>query len=110
LNPKLSYRYRDRYDALRASGVVECVVSGRGPAASDGEEGSLYHYLRIEVRPDKLIVRPIGIRRLAEGYRREAPMPAFHIIDLPEGRAPWEARVLDRVEIVKDRAATAIWV
>ena len=39
----------------------------------------LHHYLRIEVTPEVLRVRPIGVRRLpGNAYRREEPMPVYH--------------------------------
>ncbi len=109
LNPRLIYRYRDRYEALRNSGVEEVAVGGRGPSASDGENGMLYHYLRVNVEPNVLTVRPVGIRRLAGGYRREEPMPVYYAPNLPTGAAPWFVGRLDRVEIRRGVAPVAVW-
>lgn len=109
LDPRRFRRHRDRYDALRAHGVVEVAVAGRGPSASDGASGSLYHYLRIDVTADALIVRPVGVRRLRNGFRREEPMPAFHARQLPDGSPPWVARHLQSVTIRRDRPPQAEW-
>jgi hypothetical protein len=109
LEPSLLYRNRDRYERLRQAGVVECAVGGRGPAAADGEAGPLYHYLRVEVTPEALIVRPVGVRRLADGYRREAPMPVFHVPALPAGGPHRRARRLEAVEIRRGQPPQARW-
>jgi 3',5'-cyclic AMP phosphodiesterase CpdA len=109
LQPGLLHRHRDRYEALRRAGVTEHAVGGRGPAAADGESGPLYHYLRITVTPQTLIVSPIGVRRLRTGYRREAPMPVFHAPELPESRPPWRSRRLEAVEVRRDRPPRACW-
>jgi len=112
LDPRRFLRYRDRYDALRRAEVVECCFSGAGPAAADGEDGPIYHYLRIEVTPDRLLVRPIGVRRLARGFRREAPMPVHHVPELGNagGQPPgWYERRLVGVEIRRDRAPRPVW-
>jgi len=109
LDPRLLHRRRERYAALRSSGVVECAVGGRGPAASDGQSGPIYHYLKIEVSPEALRVRPIGIRRIDGGFRREAPMPVFHAPILPETRPAWIPRILDCVEVTRDRPPVGVW-
>jgi tetratricopeptide (TPR) repeat protein len=110
LDPRLLHRHRDRYDALRAAGVLECAVGGRGPAAEDGEAGPLYHYLRVEVSPEALRVVPVGVRRLGSGgYRREEPMPVFHAGELPEGRPPWRPRRPEAVEIHRDAPPRPRW-
>jgi tetratricopeptide (TPR) repeat protein len=109
LEPRLLHRHRARYDALREAGVMECAVAGRGPAADDGEAGSLYHYLRIEVTPEALWVRPVGVRRLDHGYRRETPIPLYHAPELPETRPPWNARRLEAVEVRRDQHPQPWW-
>jgi hypothetical protein len=110
LDPRLLHRHRDRYDALRGAGVVECAVGGRGPTAEDGEDGPLYHYLRVAVTPDALVVAPVGVRRLASGgYRREAPMPVYHAAELPDGRPPLRPRRLEAVEIRRDEPPRPRW-
>lgn len=115
LDPRLFSRYRDRYLSLRDAGVQECAVSGRGPAASDGEEDNLYHYLRIEVTPDVLRVRPIGVRRLNGsgrghgGYRREEPMPVWHTAELTDARPIRRSRLLEAVEIRRNTTPIAHW-
>ncbi|MGV3725024.1 MAG: hypothetical protein ACO1SX_29340, partial [Actinomycetota bacterium] len=100
----------DPYDPLRNHGVVEVAVAGRGPSAVDGASGSLYHYLRVDVSADALTVRPVGVRRLRHGFRREEPLPAFHAYELPDGQPPWVARQLQAVVIRKDRPPQAEWV
>ncbi|HLJ54295.1 MAG TPA: metallophosphoesterase [Chthonomonadaceae bacterium] len=100
---------RDRYESLRANGVLECAMAGKGPAAADGEDGPLYHYLRIDVTPDALTVRPIGVRRLEADYRRETPIPAFHAPSLPPRRPPWIPRLLECVTITRDQPPVAVW-
>lgn len=109
LAPGLLHRHRERYAALREAGVTECAVAGRGPAADDGEEGPLYHYLRIEVTPEVLRVCPVGVRRLERGYRREAPIPLFHAPELPEPRPPWHPRRLEAVEIRRGEPPRPVW-
>ncbi len=103
------HRHRERYQALRVHGVRECAMGGRGPAAADGEAGPLYHYLRIEVGPDSLTVRPVGVRRLLGGYRREEPMPVYHAANLPEGRPALRVRRLDAIEVYRDRPSEPRW-
>jgi len=109
LDPRRFHRYRNRYDALRRNGVAEVAVAGRGPSAIDGASGSIYHYLRIDVSEDALIVRPVGVRRVRSVYRREEPMPAFHAYELPDGQPPWEARQLRAVVVRRDRPPYAEW-
>jgi hypothetical protein len=110
LDPKLYYRYRERYDSLRHHGVVECAASGRGPIAADGADGKIYHYIKVDVTPDALVVRPVGVRRLTPtSYRREEPMPVFHASELPNGRPPWESKLLKSVSIYRDRPPVAEW-
>ncbi|BDI28287.1 hypothetical protein CCAX7_003380 [Capsulimonas corticalis] len=110
LSPDRYTRFSGAYDALRRAGVTECASAGAGPAAPDGSDSPLYHYLNIEVTPDKLIVRPIGVRHADDGFRREDPMPVHHTPALPEGRPPFVARSLHAVEITRGAAPQAIWV
>lgn len=109
LSPRRFPRHRDRYDALREAGVAEYATGGDGPAADDGQIGPVYHYLRIEVTPDVLRVRPVGVRRLPGGYRREEPMPVYHVPHLPEARPPWNPRRLERVEVRRNQTPRAHW-
>ncbi|HET7225646.1 MAG TPA: hypothetical protein VFK69_07995, partial [Candidatus Eisenbacteria bacterium] len=51
-------------------------------------------------------VRPIGVRRLGHGYRREVPMPVWHVARAPGG---WQPRRLEAVEIVRGAPPRAIW-
>ncbi|MFN3650486.1 MAG: metallophosphoesterase [Armatimonadota bacterium] len=109
LDPRRLARYGERYQALRAAGALETAVAGRGPAAEDGESGMLYHYLRVEVEPERLRVVPIGVRRRAEGYRREEPLPVYHAPFLPPGAPPRERRYLQAVEIRRGAPPAALW-
>ena len=110
LDPRRIGRHPDRYEALRRSGVAECAMGGHGPAASDGESGPIYHYLRFEVTPDAIVVHPVGVRRLASGsFRREEPMPVYHAGELPPGKPPWKPRRLEAVEIRRDQPPRARW-
>ncbi len=109
LEPRRLQRHPHYYSALRENGVEECAMGGRGPVAEDGEAGSVYHYLRIEVTPDALVVRPVGVRRLATGYRREEPMPVYHAAHLPPARPPWKPRRLVRVEVRRNQPPRAEW-
>jgi hypothetical protein len=109
LEPRLRHRHQERYAALRDAGVTECAVAGHGPAAADGEAGPLYHYLRIEVTPEALRVRPVGIRRLEGGYRRETPVPLYHTPELPETHPPWYPRRLEAVEVRRGQPPRPWW-
>jgi hypothetical protein len=109
LSPDRYERFSDAYHALRRAGVTECASAGAGPVAADGHDAPLYHYLNIEVTPDKLIVRPIGVRRAGADYRREDPMPVNHTPTLPASRPPFVARALHAVEIRRGEAPQAIW-
>jgi 3',5'-cyclic AMP phosphodiesterase CpdA len=100
---------RARYESLREHGVLECAMAGDGPEAPDGEDGPIYHYLRVEVAPDALIVRPVGVRRINAGYRREAPMPTFHAANLPPRRPAWLPRLLESITITRDLPPHASW-
>lgn len=103
-------RYRSRYDSLRSAGVVEYATFGDGPVADDGETGMLYHHLRIEVTPDILRVRPVGVRRLERGgFRREEPPRVYHAPFLPSAGPSWETRPLDAVEIRRTETPRPIW-
>lgn len=110
LDPAKLPRHRDRYSALRSSGVTEYAAAGRGPAALDGRRGSIYHYLKIAASADSLLVKPIGVRRVREGYRREDPMPVFHASDLPKLKPPWQPRPLNAIRIQKNAKPEAVMV
>ncbi len=100
---------RPRYLSLRANGVQECAMAGAGPAAVDGEDGRLYHYLRIEVAADALTVRPVGVRKLESDYRREEPVPVFHASSLPLRRAEWRPRLLAGVTVRREQPPQPTW-
>ena len=85
-------------------------MAGAGPDALDGEEGRLYHYLRIQVTPNALTVIPIGFRRIDSGYRRETPLPAFHAATLPVRRPNWRSRLMESVTVTRDRPPVANWI
>ena len=54
-------------------------------------------------------VRPVGVRRLTAGYRREAPMPVFHTPALPAGRPLRRTRCLECVEIRRGQPPQPQW-
>ncbi len=109
LDPRRFARHSGQYAALRTAGVTEAVVCGRGPAAADGEDGNVFHYLRVQVTPERLIIRPVGVRQTAAGFRREEPVLAFHASSLPVGQPPWEARTLEGIAIRRDQPPEPIW-
>ncbi len=109
LEPQRRQRHRPRFEALCSSGVAECAVAGRGPAAADGEAGPLYHYLRIEVTPEALVVHPVGVRRLDVGFRREEPMPVYHVPYLPPDRKAWRSQLLAGVVIRRNEPPQPLW-
>jgi hypothetical protein len=113
LDPSKFRRFRNLYRSLRDGGAEETVLAGNGPPAPDGETGALYHYVRVEVSPEALVVRPIGIRRVRGGYRREAPMPVYHVPDFPEEdpsmKPPWKRRILDSIEIRRGQPPRPRW-
>ena len=84
-------------------------MGGRGPTAWDGENGPLYHYLKIEVTPDAIRVSPIGVRRLEEGYRREEPMPVYYVPSLAEKRPAWQVQSLKTVVVRRNLPPQALW-
>jgi hypothetical protein len=104
-------RYRGYYESLRANGVQECAMTGLRPGGPvRRRKRPRVSFLRIAVTPESLTVRPVGVRRLASGaFRREEPMPARHAPYLPSARPPWNARVLQAVEIRRDRSPQAHW-
>ena len=108
-DPRRYRRYRSQYQMLRAAGCVECVSAGRGPADRDGNGGPVFHFLRVEVTQDVLRVVPLGVRRLASGYRREEPMQVYHARGLPDGPPPWRSRCLRAVEIRRGDPVRAVW-
>jgi hypothetical protein len=108
--PRRLPRLRRYYDSLRYAGVEECVMSGYGPSAADGERGLLYHYLRISVTKETITVRPVGVRRLTDRtYRREEPMPVFHAPYLPESRPQWQTHPLASVVVRRKAPPRAEW-
>lgn len=107
LAPSLRARYGGRVTALGEAGLREAANGGKGPVAADGEGGRLHHYLRVEVTPDSLTARPVGVRRLGvSDYRREEPMPVFH--SLPPGIG-WQARRLVGVEVRRNASPEPLW-
>jgi hypothetical protein len=108
LMPNRIALHRAEAEALRAHGVSECAVAGRGPAAADGGHGKLYHYLRVEVTPESLFVRPVGVRRQPSGYRREEPMPVYHISEAGPD-AHMQARTMEGVEVRRDAPPCVHW-
>jgi len=109
LDPARHERHLERYRALREAGVTEATVAGRGPRATDGEDGFLYHFLSVVVTPETITVRPIGVRRIAGGYRRETPMPVHHVAALPAVRPPWETRRLEAVVLRRGAPPRPVW-
>lgn len=109
LEPRQARKHADRYEALRQAGVEEAAIAGRGPLAEPGASRSLYHYLQIEVTPEALVVRPTGIRRVGDDYRREAPMPVFHAASLGEQRPTWKTRHMAGVEIRRGEPPRPVW-
>jgi 3',5'-cyclic AMP phosphodiesterase CpdA len=115
-------RYRDRSFKQRAAladaGIKECAVNGRGPTSPDGHAGLLYHYLRVIVRPDALRIVPVGVRLLhgndeeRRQFRREEPMPVYHIPEVPRTptqRVPRRIRFLEYVEVRREGMPEAHW-
>ncbi len=109
LDPNRRRRYPERYSAFCSSGIQEGAIGGRGPTAEDGASGLLYHFLRIDVTPDALVVRPVGVRRMGNSYRREEPMPVYHVPQLPSARPVWDVKRLEAVEIRRDQPPKARW-
>lgn len=109
LHPRNLTRHRDKYQLFRNSGAKECAAAGKGPPAMDGENGKLYHYLRVQVSPEALTVRPIGVRSLEQGYRREVPMAVYYANELPEARHPSSTRLLECVHIRRGEPPEAVW-
>ncbi len=109
LDPRRIRKYGRVYHQLRGAGVTECVAAGRGPAGPDGLRGFLFHFVRVEVTPERLLVRPVGVRRLRSGYRREEPLPVHHARHLPAADPPWEVRSLHGVEVHRDQPPRPLW-
>jgi hypothetical protein len=109
LDPARHERHVARYRALRDAGVIEAAVAGRGPRAADGEDGFIYHFLSVEVTHDAMTVRPIGVRRIAGGYRRETPMPVHHVAALPPTAPPWESRRLEAIVLTRGAPPRPVW-
>jgi len=109
LDPSRRRRYKERYNAFCSTGIQEGAIGGHGPDGADGAGGLLYHYLRIEVTPETLLVRPVGVRRMGKSFRREEPMPVYHVPQLPAMRPKWDVDRLKSVEIRRDRPPQAHW-
>jgi hypothetical protein len=109
LDPRRIEREAPRVRALREAGVTECLMAGRGPAAPDGEAGALHHYLRIVVGPQRLLVQPVGIRRLVHRYRREQPIPVHWTAALDPSRPSFQVRRLDAIEIRRGEPPRPVW-
>ncbi len=113
LDPRQIRRFRSLYQSLRDGGAMECALAGFGPPAADGERGGLYHYLRVEVTPDRILVTPVGVRRIDNGYRRETPMPVYHVPELPSelpvGKPLWQRRFLSGIEIRRGEPPQPLW-
>jgi hypothetical protein len=108
LDPRRGERFARRIRALSEAGVTEVVNAGRGPRATDGTPGALYHFLRVEVTPEAIRVCPVGVRRTRLGYRRETPMPVHHA-RLAAGARMWHTRLLESVEVRRGVAPEARW-
>src|SRR5207248_1079508 len=113
LDPRRFQRFRHLYRALRDAGATECMAAGYGPPAPDGEAGSLYHYLRVQVTPEALTVVPVGVRRVSGGYRREEPMPVYYAPEFPPGEPPprpqWKRRPLEAIEVRRGEPPQPRW-
>ena len=113
LDPRRFRHFQRHYRSLRDGGATECVAAGNGPPADDGATGALYHYVRVEVTPEALTVIPIGVRRVGSGYRRESPMPVFHVPEFPAAEAgvrpAWNRRVLESIEIRRGQPPQPRW-
>ncbi len=107
--PSRRSRYREYAQSLVANGVAECTIGGRGPSAADGESGMLYHYLRIAVTPDALIVTPVGVRRLSGFYRREEPMPVYHVPNVAANTPAWSVKNLESIVVRRGQKPQPTW-
>ena len=107
--PSRRSRYREYAALLSASGVAECTIGGRGPSASDGEAGLLYHYLRIAVTPDALTITPVGVRRLSGSYRREEPMPVYHVPNVAAASPAWSVKNLASIVVRRGEKPAPMW-
>ena len=113
LAPKRFRKFQNLYQSLRDGGATECVAAGNGPAAADGAAGALYHYIRVEVTPDTLTVVPVGVRKVRGKYRKEEPLPVYHVPEFPADTRlqgpPWNKRVLKAVEIRRGEPPKPRW-
>lgn len=113
LEPKRLKKFQNLYHSLRSGGAVECVAAGNGPSAADGAAGALYHYVRVEVTPEALIVHPVGVRKVDGTYRKEEPMPVFHVPEFPADirtdRPDWNRRVVKAVEVRRGQPPKVRW-
>lgn len=113
LEPRVFRRHRGLYRSIQRAGARECVLAGNGPPAPDGGSRALYHYLRIEVTPNALRVVPVGVRRVASGWRTESPMPVYHVPEFPREesseRPEMIQRRLEAVEIRRGQPPRPRW-
>jgi hypothetical protein len=110
LEPRSYTRHRGRYDSLVEAGVEEWCGAGRGPAAQDGRDGNLYHYLRVDVERDVLTVRPMGARRLErEQFRAESPFPVYHVPALNESGFERDVRELRGITVTRTGQVRPVW-
>jgi calcineurin-like phosphoesterase family protein len=113
LDPRQFRHFQRHYCSLRDGGATECLAAGNGPPATDGQAGALYHYVRVEVSPEALTVIPVGVRRVGGGYRREVPMPVYHVPEFPPPepgvRPQWNRRVLESIQIRRGQPPEPRW-
>jgi hypothetical protein len=113
LEPRVFRRHRRLYRSLQRTGVREGILAGNGPPPPEGGSKALYHYLRIEVTPEALRVVPVGVRRVASGWRTESPMPVYHVPEFPpeeEGERPeLVQRQLEAIEVRRGQPPRPRW-
>jgi 3',5'-cyclic AMP phosphodiesterase CpdA len=104
LDPVEQGGHDERLKKLKGSGAEECVFGGRGA-------GDLHHYLSVEVTPETLTVRPIGVRRDAGGHPIvTTPIGVRHVPSIPAFGGDWGAeRRLAGIEIRRGLEPRALW-